>query len=233
MLRKADFAPVVRNDYPTTDGKPMAETQQHAQAMIAAMTVLQRWFADDPNAYAWGNMLMFYERGNKRRHVSPDVFAVRGVPNHLRPNYLIWEEGRGPDVVIEITSASTRRNDLGRKFELYRDVIRVREYFLFDPLEEYLEPSMQGFRLVRGEYRPIPRKDGRLPSQVLNLHIDRDRHLVRFWNPTTGAWLPTEPERADEERTRADEELSRADAIAAENATLRAELARLRRGAAE
>jgi Uma2 family endonuclease len=235
MLRKADFTRPVRNDYPTGDGKPMAETPDHGEAMWAAITVLHRWLADTPDAYAWGNMLMFYEPGNKRRHVSPDVFYVSGVPNHRRPNYLIWEEGRGPDVVIEVTSASTRRTDLGRKMDLYRDVIRVREYFLFDPLEEYLEPSLQGFRLTGGEYRPIRPKDGRLPSQALGLHLDRDGHLVRFWDPDTGSWLPTEEERAntavfraEAEREKAEAERARADAAVAEAAKLRAELERLK-----
>ena len=90
MLRKAEFPPVVRNDYPTSDGKPMAETDFHFQALMTAVVTLRGWLADEPSRYAAGNMLMFYEEGNRRRHVSPDVFYVNGVPNHLRPNYLIW-----------------------------------------------------------------------------------------------------------------------------------------------
>src|SRR6266851_5295675 len=93
--------------YPTSDGKPMAETDLHRNLMVAMIQVLQAWYANDPLAYVSGNLLLFYERGNRRRHISPDVFVVDGVAKRRRPNYLLWEEGKGPDVVIELTSSST------------------------------------------------------------------------------------------------------------------------------
>ena len=45
--------------------------------------------------------------------------------------------------------------------ELYRGVLKVREYFLFDPEDGVLQPRLQGFRLWRGQYRPIPAVEGR------------------------------------------------------------------------
>jgi Uma2 family endonuclease len=62
---------------------------------------------------------------------------------------LVWEEGKGPDLVIELTSPSTRHEGLDKKFKLYRDTLHVGEYFLLDPFEEYLKPSLQGYRLRR------------------------------------------------------------------------------------
>src|SRR5262245_39222534 len=100
--------PRVRIEYPTTDGKPMAETDLHRDLMIDLIRTLQAFYASDPLVYVSGNLLMFYEKGNKRKHVSPDVFVVKGVAKHRRENYLLWEEGRGPQVVIELTSSSTR-----------------------------------------------------------------------------------------------------------------------------
>ena len=97
-------------DYPTTDGKPMAETDIHIVLMMALIQTLRALFADQPRVYVSGNILVFYERGNKRKHVSPDVFMVRGVPNHLRDNYLVWRERKAPQVVIELTSRTTRRD---------------------------------------------------------------------------------------------------------------------------
>ena len=85
------------NGYPTTDGKPMAETDAHRDNMVNAIDVLRRRYDDDPQVYVSGNMLMFYVRGNKRKHLAPDVFVVFGVPKHMRDNYLIWEEGKAPD----------------------------------------------------------------------------------------------------------------------------------------
>lgn len=230
---------IILNDYPTSDGRPMAETDWHRDLMIRLIDTLKRHFLPDPNIYVSGNLLVFYRANDRRRHVSPDVFVVRGVPARSRPNYLIWEEGKAPEIVIELTSKTTRREDLQTKFRLYRDIIGVKEYFLFDPKEDYLSPSMQGYRLIGGQYRTIREKDGRLPSRILGTHLERDGEDLRFWNPDTGLWIPTpleceaesdaradeEQRRADDERLRAEQAVQRADAAEEELARLRAILA--------
>jgi Uma2 family endonuclease len=197
-------------DYPTSDGKPMAETDWHRILMNDLIVTLDRHFAADPLVYVSGNLLLFYEPGNKRRHVSPDVFVVRGVPKGGRLNYILWEEGKGPDVVIELTSASTRKEDLTGKFRLYRDVLKVTEYFLFDPLMDYLDPPQQGHRLTAGEYVPIEPLDGRLPSEVLGLHLQRAGKQLRLYDPAAGVLLPTEAERVAEAEKSAEEAEERA-----------------------
>src|SRR5262249_25262943 len=158
--------------YPTRDGKPMAETELHRDDMVDTIQTLQDFFADRPRVYVSGNLLLYYEEGNRRKHVSPDVLVALGVPREpLRDYYLVWQEGKAPDFVVEITSKSTKREDQDKKFALYRDVLKVPEYFLFDPRAEYLKPSLQGYRLAAGEYAPIEPIAGRLPSQVLGLHL--------------------------------------------------------------
>jgi hypothetical protein len=122
------------------------------------------------------------------------VFVVRGVLKRLREYFLIWEEGKGPDTVIEMTSRSTSREDMEVKFELYRDVLKVREYFLFDPYDEYLRPSLQGFRLARGKYARIRPLAGRLPSKVLGLHLERQDWHLRLYDPNTQRLLLTPAE---------------------------------------
>jgi Uma2 family endonuclease len=97
-------------EYPTSDGRPMAETPLHMQEMIDLIETLQDHFAAEPNVYVWGNMMLFYAEGDPRKHISPDVFVVRGVPkNTPRDYYLTWKEGKAPDLIIEITSKTTRR----------------------------------------------------------------------------------------------------------------------------
>jgi Uma2 family endonuclease len=206
-------------DYPTSDGKPMGETDLHRQDMMDVITTLQRHFAADPNVYVSGNLLLFYEEGNRRKHISPDAFVVKGVPKAPpRDYYLLWKEGRGPDVVLEITSKTTRREDQQKKWVLYRDVLKVPEYFQFDPREEYLKPSLQGHRLANGEYLPIAMVGGRMPSEVLGLHLEREGQELRLFDPETGRRLRTAAEDADaaraqsiEERRRAEEEHRRAE----------------------
>lgn len=210
--------PVVNNGYPTTDHRPMAETDWHRDLMLTLIETLKWQFAGFSRIYVSGNLLVFYEPGNRRRHVSPDVFVVRGVANVQRPNYLIWEEGRAPQVVMELTSSTTRKEDVRTKFHLYQDKLKVREYFLFDPLGDYLKPQLQGYRLRQQVYQPIrPTPEGRLPSQVLGLHLEPLGRELRLVDPTTGQRLPTPQERAAE----AEAEVKR---LVRENAELRQKL---------
>jgi Uma2 family endonuclease len=161
-------------DYPTGDGKPMAETDVDRDDMVDLIQMLKDDFADHPDIYVSGNLLMFYVEGDRRKHISPDVFVVREVEKKDRDHYLIWKEGKAPDLVVEITSKTTRREDQTKKKELYRATLKVPEYFQFDPTEDYLKPPLQGFRLIDGEYAPIKPVSGRLPSEILGLHFEQD-----------------------------------------------------------
>jgi Uma2 family endonuclease len=169
----------------------MAETDWHRILMTALLQTLDAWYAKNKKVYVSGNLLIFYEQGNKRKHVSPDVFVVKGVAKNPRPNFLVWEEKKAPDVVIELTSSSTRREDLKKKFDLYQDVLKVQEYFLFDPRGDYLKPPLRGYRLVRGKYEPIEAVQGRLPSRVLDLHLERAGEELRLYDPSASRRLPT------------------------------------------
>jgi Uma2 family endonuclease len=190
--------PVVDDtDYPASDGQPVGETPRHVNNLFYVSYPLSVWFVDDPQVFVAANMFVYYERGNNRRHVSPDVFVSLGIPKETVPpreRYLLWEEGKGPDTVIEFTSPSTADEDLNHKRTIYRDVLRVREYFLFDPTGETLDPPLQGQRLVNGDYQPIQPVNGRLPSEALRLHLEVDGDLLRLWNPLTRQWLPIPPD---------------------------------------
>lgn len=171
----------------------MAETDLHRDLIVELIETLKAFFAGK-RVYVSGNILLFYRPGNNRRCVSPDVFVTKELEMRKRENYLLWEKGVPPNVVIEITSRTTRDEDLADKFEIYRDEIKVQEYFLFDPQEEYLQPSMQGFRLVDGQYVRIDPIDGRLPTQELGLHLVREGTQLRLIDPMTGERLPTPAE---------------------------------------
>lgn len=201
-------------EYPTRDGRPMGETDTHRNVMYETIETLKAYY-EGQQVYVTGNLLVFYRPGDKRRHVSPDAMVVKGAPPGPRLNYLIWEEGRSPQVVIEITSPSTRREDLQKKFEIYRTEMAVHEYFLFDPKDEYLRPRLQGFRLEGGQYVAIEPVANRLASEELGLHLEADGEQLRFFVPTNGRRLPT----FSEVREQAE----------AENARLRQEIEALRR----
>jgi len=207
-------------DYPETDGKPMAETDVHIDALLYLREALKDYFRDAPQVYVAGNMLLYYEEGNPAACVAPDVFVVQGVAKRERRTYKLWEEGQPPAVVFEITSRGSRLEDLGTKRVVYA-MLGVREYFLYDPLGEYLRPPLQGYRLQEGEYqRLLPGGEGELVSQVLGVELRVEAGRLRVVDPATGERLLT-PAEAQAPRRAAEAELER----------LRAELARLRGGA--
>lgn len=207
--------PPTNKDYPTSDGRPMAETDFHRILMTELIDTLDVYYANDSQVYVSGNLLIYYVPGDLLRHLSPDVFVVKGVSKHKRLNYLTWEEGKSPDVVIELTSSSTRNEDLKDKFALYEKTLHVPEYFLFDPLGDYLDPPLRGYRLRQGSYRAIHPVEGRLPSRILNLHLERVGKTLQLYDPAAGQLLRTSQERAEQAE--------------AENQCLRQEMEELRR----
>lgn len=198
-------------EYPVSDGEPMAETPTHRDNLSDSIFVLRGRFAARRDVYVSGNMFVYYEEGDVRKHVSPDVFLVEGVPDVERDCYKTWEEPKPTiDFITEYTSKSTAREDQRTKFDLFRDRLNVREYVLFDPYEEYLDPPEQMFRLVNGVFVPVDAVDGRLPSEVLGLHLERRGRYLRFYDPGTGLFLPT-PAEIEQQRDLVVEELANKD----------------------
>ena len=226
-------------EYPGSDGRPMAETPVHRDVMIDAIQILTRHFAEQSDVYVSGNMLVYYEEGNPRKSVAPDVFVVMGASrDEDRDTYLLWREPKAPDFVLEVTSKSTRRNDLVTKRALYES-LGVTEYFMFDPRAEYLDPPLQGFGLHRGRYEPL--EVARLPdgapalhSKALGLFLHVRGPALRLYDPAVREHLLTPMEEAsarEEAETRAERGAAALRDVEAENARLRARIRELERSA--
>jgi Uma2 family endonuclease len=226
-------------EYPDSDGKPMAESDLHRKLMTDLIERLTARYAGEPNTYVSGNLLVYFERGNPYRVLAPDGFVAFDVPNRLRRTFKTWEEGKFPDVVFEITSKTTEREDMSHKFDIYQNEWRVKEYFLFDPFEEYLEPSLLGYRRGRGELKIIKPSRGRLTSKLLGITLERDGTRLLLRDVATGQeLLLPDAKRARAAERRAKQALTEAEhekqarlRAEAEVARLKAELAALRRQA--
>jgi len=227
-------------EYPTSDGRPMAESNLHRKVMADLIAALERHFLDEPLAWAGGNFLLYYEKGNPRASVSPDVVLVRGIEKWDRPLYKLWEEGRPPDFVIEVTSSSTRREDLSAKKGLY-ERLGVSEYFLFDPTGDYLNPRLQGYRLEQGRYLRLAQDpDGSLPSRITGLRLRPEGLNLRLIDARTGErllWIAEETaarqaaeRKVEDAERRAEVAERKAEAEAAARNRLEEELASLRAG---
>jgi hypothetical protein len=213
--------------YPESDGQPLGETDVHRDEIVEfGIQVLADHFAHLPDVYVAGNNFVYYTEGVPGDCVSPDVYVVKGVEKRKRRVYKVWAEGgRVPCFAIEVSSRKTRIEDLGSKLVIYRDDLRVPEYFIFDPLGEWLPEGLRGYRLAPGrEDRIAPAgPSGRLPSRELGLELGVEEGHLRFFVPGADSPLRTRRERAEAEAARAEAESARAEA---ESARAQAESAR-------
>ena len=234
MNRSDPLSPLAAIDYPTSDGKPLAENDPQLHAIHYAFGALLLRYAAHRDVYVSADLLIYYEEGNPRVSVAPDVFVVFGVENRMRGNYKVWEEGKGPDFVLEVASSNTWREDVERKPSVYAG-LGVGEYFLYDPTGDHFSPRLRGYRLVEGEYERLPAVESidralTMRSELLGLEMRVRGDRMRFRDPATGEDLLSHVE----ERTARREEaaayraaLARAEAAEARVAELEA---RLRKG---
>ncbi len=186
----------------------MAESDFQRAVLTYAVEALDRFFEKRADVYVSGNLFIYYRKGDPESVVAPDVFVVFGVPKTKRTSYLLWQEGKAPDFVMEITSEATQAKDQGAKRGLYA-YLGVREYFQFDPTGDYLRPLLLGLKLVGQNYEPLPAHvspDGlSVHSDVLGLDVRLIDGEMRFYNPVTGATLRSLSEaEAEIERLRAE-----------------------------
>jgi Uma2 family endonuclease len=176
----------------------MGETDKHRELMAYLIAALKAHFSGQPNVYVSGNNFVFWEEGKPKSRVSPDTYVVFGAEMRLRDSYMAWKEGGLlPDVVFEVTSRATQREDVETKLPLYEQVLKTPEYFLFDPTGDYLRPRLQGYRLQDGRYVRLELVNDRLHSEQLGLDLVQQGEALRLLNPATGEVLPTALEQAE------------------------------------
>lgn len=87
LFRPASMPRPAAVDYPDSDGHPVAETDFQRIPLWYANDVLARHFRDRNDVYVSANMFVYFEEGNPKAAVAPDVFVVLGAPDHKRRSY--------------------------------------------------------------------------------------------------------------------------------------------------
>jgi Uma2 family endonuclease len=205
-----DSLPPTEDELPYSDGMPM-ESWRHVLQMYLLMECLLLAWRQRDDVFVGGNMFVYFSPDQvlTEDFRGPDVFVVLGVPKRDRKSWVVWQEGKGPDVVIELLSESTAQQDRTDKKVIYQDQLRVPEYFWYDPWTG----ELSGFLLRDGVYVPIEADEhGRLLSERLGLMLMR---WTGEFQGTEGTWLrwaaldagllPTPLEVAELERQRAAE----------------------------
>lgn len=182
--------------------EPPMESYLHVMTFFLLMASLRWWWRDRTDWFAAGNLSIYYptispETGRKTRKKlafrGPDFFLVLGVdPTRKRNSWVVENERKYPDLIVEILSPSTQQKDRGEKKTIYEKIFKTPEYFLFDP--ETLE--LEGYHLVRGRYAAIrPDARGRLWSERLELAFGVHEDRLRLFT-AEGALVPLPEEAA-------------------------------------
>ncbi len=211
--------------YPSSDGEPLAESYDHLYVIMTTLAMLLAHLKGQ-QATVLADQFLYYAQGFPRLRVAPDVMVIFDVEPGGRDNYKIWEEGRVPSVIFEMTSPGTRTKDDVEKKHLYES-LGVTEYWQFDPRSEWISEQLRGFRL-QGDEEPVyvPITDNR--SEVLQLQLVVENKIIGFYRLDDGKKLlplaelnialeqqiqqtEAESQRAEAESQRAEAESQRAD----------------------
>jgi Uma2 family endonuclease len=180
--------------------EPPMETYAHLMQMILLLESLELFWKDRTDFFAAGNLTVYFSpRQLKSEHFrGPDFFVVLGTDRRPRRSWTVWDEdGRYPNVIVEILSDSTETIDRGLKKQIYQDVFRTPDYFWFDPETH----ELAGFHLIDGHYQPLlPDATGRLWSEQLGFFLAVHEGTLRFFT-TEGALLPAARELAQQVET--------------------------------
>ena len=141
----------------------------------------------------------------------PDLLVAFGVgpeAHRLSNGYIVEEQGKPPDFVLEIASRRTGREDVGGKREDY-ERLQIPEYWRFDETEtgQHHGARLGGDILVDGRYWPVAIEE--LASDILqgyspmlDLYLRWERGELALIDPATGRRIVT----FEDERARADAE---------------------------
>ena len=209
---KADLP--TQEDLPYEDNQPM-ETEQHRLQMELLISTLKPWLNQNRSGYVNGNMFVHFRHHNKRDFLGPDVFVVLDVSNQVRKSWVVWQEGKAPNIVIELLSDTTANHDKSDKKLIYQNELAVDEYYWFNPFNC---EDWAGFELIKGVYQPIsPDVQNRLISPCLGLALvrwhgihDGVEAVWLRWATLRGELLLSPQEARDKEAQRANQEAQRA-----------------------
>jgi Uma2 family endonuclease len=207
----------------------MPEGDPHRKAKSGAVGALDRFFRQiGRKVYVSSELAVYYP---KEPRFAPDVLAVCDVEPTDRMKWVVADEGKGLDFVLEVHVAGDFAKDKNLNVSRYAR-LGIPEYFLFDGARAML----WGYRLPTPEarsYQPILAQTGKYHSQVLGLDLAIRQGRLRFY--IGGAPLPEELELVDELQTLTDELVKRREAEQQqrEAAEQRLDAERLQREAAE
>ncbi len=119
--------------FPSSDGKPMAESTTQFRWIVTIKEGLEALFADRDDIFVAGDLLWYVDRTNPADVMAPDAMVVFGRPKGERRSYRAWVEDEVvPQVVFEVASYTNTPAEMAEKRRRY-DARGVEEYYFYDP----------------------------------------------------------------------------------------------------
>jgi Uma2 family endonuclease len=193
-ISSQEFANLLPDSNLLASDEPEMESSLHYLQAMLLVSCLEWLWRDRDDFFIGANLTIYFSRQQlkNRDFRGPDFFLVKNTQRQPRRSWVVWEEdGKYPDIIIELLSESTAEVDRTTKRELYQDRFRTPEYFWFDP--ESLE--FVGLRLVGNRYQEIPNQPQGKWSETLELYLTILDGQLRFFKPN-GELVPTPQESA-------------------------------------
>ena len=129
----------------------------HDMVVDWVLTVLKDYAREHPEVinHVTGNARVPVPGRVRPSQAQPDVTVYCDFPRHLPIRDLKWRD-ISPVLVVEVVSEDNSDKDLVRNVEIYECVTSIREYWIFNPLEDPDHPNLRVYR-KRGRtwQRPI------------------------------------------------------------------------------
>ncbi len=227
---------IIETDNPSLEDSIPLETPWHRAEVNLLIESLNYYWRDFSDYFVGGDMYLYYCRRQVRNrdYRGPSFFVVKDVDGtRERDTWVVWEEdGRYPDLIIELLSSKTAETDVAVKKLLYERTFRTPEYFCYNSVTQ----ELSGWQLQNRFYEKIkPDKSGYLWSDVLLLSLgtwlgkfmEKQSVWLRFFDKE-GQIIQI---RVEAETERAEKETAAREAAEIEVARLQEELKRLKNNA--
>ena len=203
-----NFPPQIVEDegifYPETDEAIMPEGILHFLLSVRLTSMLLAFFANREDVKVFGNCMLYYEKGNRQKFISPDLMVCFGLKELPTSVYKLWETKVVPAVVIEFASETTWLNDVSGKLAIYQK-LGVKEYYVYEVDSAHFPASLIAYRLDNDVLTEVEVLNKRILSESLGLELIDTGETLRFINPATNEFLMTvEEAQAENEKLKAE-----------------------------
>jgi Uma2 family endonuclease len=171
-------------DYPVEE--KLGQGKKHEKRLRELITLLEVALDNQPDVIVGGDRFFYYEKGKRNKSVAPDAFVIKHFQGEEPDAFKLWETPIDLRFACEIWSAQNNEAERHRKFAVYRDVLKAKEYAELTDDERLFVYRLND----EGDYEQlVPNEHGRFFLQELNAELVFEDGLIRIYKD--GKKIPT------------------------------------------